>query len=39
MNQYFFKDQGYLYIISSSTEDSTNNKGFKTWIKNIQCPK
>jgi hypothetical protein len=39
MNQYFFKDKNYLYIISSSTENSTNNKGFKTWIKNIQCPK
>ena len=37
MNQYFFEDQDYLYIISSATENSTNNKGFRKWLASIQC--
>jgi len=39
MNQYFFKDQDRLYIISSSTENSSDSKGFKTGIKDITCTK
>jgi len=37
INQYFFTNSGYMYIISSSTESSTNNDAFKKWLKNIQC--
>jgi len=39
INQYFFKDWDYLYILSSSTENSTNSKGTRKWFTSIQCNK
>lgn len=39
LNQYFFKDKDTLYIISSATENSSNNKSFRKGMTNITCQK
>lgn len=36
-NQYYFEYKWYMYIISASTENSSNHDKFKKWIKNIKC--
>lgn len=37
LNQLFFIDQWYLYIVSTSTEDKSNNKELKKMLKKIKC--